>query len=222
MLQNKIGITPAHVDEMLAEQLDNEDLLLKSIRETCREQGLPEIEVSVEQGKLLELLVAIARPQLALEIGTLGGYSTICMARGLRPGGQVITIEYDHHHFEVAKANFRKSGYSDRIRGYYGDALEVLKKIRSTSFAFDFVFIDADKERNADYLQWAVDWCVPGATIVVDNVIRDGRVLDPERPEKLEFINLVGTLLDCGRLEATVVQTVGAKGWDGFMLGRKL
>jgi len=219
MLQNKIGITPQDIDAMLDEVLLTEDVVLQRIRENCRLEGLPEIEVSVQQGKMLQLYAQMAQPYSALEIGTLGGYSTVCIARGLPEDGSITTIEYDSHHFSVACANFRSFDHSYTIKPYNGDAMEVLEGLRGD--LFDFAFIDADKERNADYLQWCVDWCVPGATIIVDNVIREGRVMDPERPEKRDFINLLGSLVQQSRLEATVLQTVGGKTWDGFVLARK-
>lgn len=220
MLQNKIGATPEDIDNMLDTVLQTEDVVLQRVRERCRLEKLPEIEVSVQQGKMLELLTAMAKPAHAIEIGTLGGYSTICIARGLARGGKVLTVEYDSHHHSVACDNFMETGYHDRILAFRQDALEWLDTVRLPEP--DFMFIDADKERNAHYLQWGVDWCRPGATIIVDNVIREGRVMDPERPEKQEFINLVGSLIEQGRLAATVIQTVGGKTWDGFMLGRVL
>ena len=210
------GYTPQSVDTVLNNLMHPEDTLLQHVRESCRNQGLPEIEVSAQQGKMLELLVRMNRSSYALEIGTLGGYSTICIAKGLIDG-MVTTIEYEKKHYDVACEHFQESGYSSYIKPIHGSALEVLPTLEGSDF--DFVFIDADKENNAAYLDWAVKLSKSGAMIVVDNVIRDGRVLDPHRPEKLEFIASLG---NHEGIESSVVQTVGAKGWDGFVLARKL
>jgi len=208
-------INPGMVDSRLQDILTPEDLVLERIRSNCMLAGLPAIEVSAHQGKFLELLVKTAGASHALEIGTLGGYSTVCIARGLSPAGLVVTIEYEQYNFDVAKANIKEAGY-DNVAMYHGAALDVLPGLAGP---FDFVFIDADKDNNQAYFQWALKLTKPGATIVVDNVIRDGRVLATDRPEKLAFIEYLGKQTEA---DVSVVQTVGSKGWDGFVLARKL
>lgn len=207
---------PGMVDHVLGKTLKTEDEVLQRIRDNCRQAKLPEIEVSAHQGKFLELLVATSGSIYALEIGTLGGYSTVCIARGLRPGGIVTTIEYDEYNFRVARANIEQAGYEPQVDMYLGSALEVLPALGTH---YDFVFIDADKENNEAYFKWALQLTDSGSTIVVDNVIRDGRVLAPNRPEKLAFIEYLATQREAA---VSVVQTVGSKGWDGFVLARKL
>lgn len=213
-------VSPQDVDDMLDVVLQTEDPVLQEIREVCHANDLPTIEVSPQQGKLLELLTKMANPNRAIEIGTLGGYSTVCIARGLGEYGHVDTVEYERKHWEVACGNVFRSGLQDKITCHQADALEWLENLRG--LRPDFFFIDADKERNEDYLRWAIDHGDTGSTIIVDNVIREGRVMDPNRSEKQQFVNYVGSLIHEGRLSATIVQTVGGKTWDGFLLGRKL
>ena len=207
---------PGFVDVVLDRKLQPEDKILKSVRQYCREEGLPDIEVSAQQGKMLELLVRTAKARRVLEIGTLGGYSTICLARGAGADGSVTTLEYEPSHAKVARANLSYAGVLDRTTIVIGDAHETLSMF-PVATSFDFVFIDADKESNLAYVEWALVLGTDDVTIVVDNVIRDGRVLAPERPEKLEFIDFMSNF----ELECSVIQTVGSKGWDGFVLARR-
>ena len=179
--------------------------------------GLMAIDVSPAQGKWLHLLVRMTGARRLLEIGTLGGYSTIWMARGLPEGGRIVTVEVDPRTAEVARANFERAGVADRVDLRVGAALDVLPQLDGP---FDLVFIDADKVNNGRYAEWALRLARPGTVIVCDNVVREGRVLDGSSDEPA----IIGTraLFDFlgrePRLTATAIQTVGRKGWDGFTI----
>lgn len=212
----------ATVDEMLDSLLEPEDDLLLQVRQASHEAGLPIIEVSAQQGRFLQLLVEMSGAKHVLEIGTLGGYSTVCLARGAGTDGSVVTLEFDPFHAEIAGKNLAAVGLDDRVRILVGPALRTLPLLADrlkhrVQEPFDFIFIDADKENNKAYLEWAIDLTRPGATIVIDNVIRDGRVLTVEN--KLEFIEYLG---HCPFVRSSAVQTVGSKGWDGFILARRI
>jgi predicted O-methyltransferase YrrM len=177
--------------------------------------------VSPAQGKLLHLLARMNNAKRILEIGTLGGYSTIWLARALPADGKVVTLELDPHHADVASINFKMAGLSDRIDLRVGPALKSLEDIGAQSTEpFDMVFIDADKPNNPNYLAWAMKLSRPGTVIVCDNVIRDGAVLDKSGGDP----NVEGAraafsfMAKEARLEATAIQTVGAKGYDGFAI----
>ncbi|RJO68461.1 O-methyltransferase [Nocardia panacis] len=182
--------------------------------------GLPAIDVSATQGKLLNLLARTARARRVLEIGTLGGYSTLWLARAVGPKGQVITLEFQPHHAEVARANLDRAGVGDRVQIRVGAALESLPVLAEEGpEPFDLVFIDADKVNNANYVRWALRLTRPGAVIIVDNVVRDGGVADADSQDPAvrasrEVIELFATEFAA---DATVIQTVGDKGWDGFV-----
>lgn len=179
--------------------------------------GLPDIDVSAAQGRLLHLLVRMAGARRVLEVGTLGGYSTIWLARAVGDGGTVTTLEVDPHHASVARTNVDAACVGERVTIVTGLAADSL---RTLDEPFDFVFIDADKPSNTVYLAEALRLTRPGATIVVDNVVREGGVLDADSDDP----RIQGTraLFDAvaaePRLSATVVQTVGTKKWDGFLL----
>jgi predicted O-methyltransferase YrrM len=179
--------------------------------------GLPAIDVSPAQGKLLHLLVRAVGAHRILEIGTLGGYSTIWMARALPADGQLTTLELSEDHARVARENLDRSGVGDRIEIRQGPALETLPTLVGP---FDFVFIDADKASNTEYLQWALQLTRPGSVIVVDNVIRDGKVIDGDStdPAVVGTRRFTEALAAEPRLSATEIQTVGAKGYDGFAI----
>lgn len=181
------------------------------------QSDLPEIAVSPPQGKLLYLLALSCRATRILEIGTLAGYSAIWMARALPPDGQLISLEYDPHHAEVARGNIDRAGLTARVEVQVGAALETLPALEGP---FDFIFIDADKENYPAYFRAALTLSRPGTTIVADNVVRDGHILDPNHPDPRvtamrEFHDLVASDT---RVDATVLQTVGAKGYDGFTI----
>ena len=179
--------------------------------------GLMAIDVSPAQGKWLHLLVRMTGARCLLEIGTLGGYSTIWMARGLPEGGRIVTVEVDPRTAEVARANFERAGVADRIDLRVGAALDVLPRLEGP---FDLVFIDADKVNNGRYAEWALRLARPGTVIVCDNVVREGRVLDgfSDEPAIIGTRALFDFLGREPRLTATAIQTVGRKGWDGFTI----
>lgn len=207
---------------MFNQVLRTEDEALAAARESAVTAGMPAIEVSAQHGKLLSLLVAATGATRVLEIGTLAGYSTINLARGAGAPGRVITLEYSPDHAEVAKANFEQAGVADRVEVLVGAALDTLPQLAERGEQFDFFFIDADKENNRAYVEWAVRLAVPGALIVIDNVTRMGRVLEPAEDDLQargvrDMLELLG---NHPGLEAAAIQTVGTKGWDGFAVAR--
>ena len=213
--------TWTEVDEYFGDLLAPRDELLDAALEANEKAGLPAIGVSRLQGKFLFLLVKILQARRVLEIGTLGGYSTIWMARALPAGGQVVTLEVDPKHAEVARENLGRAGMLERVDLRLGRALTTLADLHAAGAGpFDLVFIDADKENNPGYLEWAMKLARPGTVIVVDNVVRDGRVIDAGTSD----LDLLGTrrmaemMAAHPRLSATAMQTVGAKGYDGFAL----
>jgi predicted O-methyltransferase YrrM len=210
--------TPRDVDTLLDRILAGDDPELQAALAASDAAGLPPIAVSAQQGRFLSLLATATRATRILEIGTLGGYSTIWLARAAGPGGAVVTLEYEPRHAEVARANLDRAGVGDRVQVIVGPALETLPKL--TGNPFDLVFIDADKENNVGYVNWAVKLCRPGSVIVVDNVIREGAILEPRSDDvtargSREALELMG---EHPNLQAAALQTVGVKGWDGFAL----
>lgn len=209
------------VDDYIAGKLLGADDALAATLANNAANSLPPIDVSATQGKMLFLLAQIAGAKRILEIGTLGGYSTIWLARALPEGGRVVTLELEPHHAAVARANLDHAGVSAKVEIRVGSAVDSLAAIVDEP-PFDFVFIDADKQNNAHYVREAIRLGRPGTTIVVDNVVREGGVLDADSDDE----RIVGTraLFDMlsaePRLDATAVQTVGAKKWDGFVLAR--
>ena len=182
---------------------------------------MPAISVSPTQGKLLELLAMTLRARSILEIGTLGGYSTIWLARGLAPGGRIVTLEKEPMHADVARANIARAGFADVVDLRVGSALDTLPKLAAEDREpFDLVFIDADKQNIPAYFDWAVTLAHPGSMIVVDNVVRDGDVINDDTEDtgtqgvRRFFEKLAATSL----VTATAIQTVGVKGYDGFAL----
>ncbi len=186
-----------------------------------RASGLPAIDVSPPQGKLLHLLGLAIGARRVLEIGTLGGYSTIWLARSIAEGGQVVTIEFDPRHAEVARQNIAREGVSAKVDLRVGAALDILPKIEAEGGApFDLSFIDADKANNAAYFGWALDLSRPGSLIIVDNVVREGAVANPNTTDDggLGARRLFDAVAAEPRVTATAIQTVGSKGWDGFLV----
>lgn len=185
--------------------------------------GMPAIEVAPNAGKLLKLLVQLSGARRILEIGTLAGFSTIWMGQGLPDDGTLVTCEFLPKHAEVAWANIDAAGLGQKVEIRLGPALDTLAALAEEDREpFDFIFIDADKENNSNYLDWAIRLGRPGTTIVLDNAIWEGAVLDPEMdpvnaPGIVEALRLLG---EHPSLDATVIQTVGSKGWDGFALAR--
>ena len=207
----------AQVDAWFAENLLPEDPSLIYTLSNSRAQGLPAHDVSALQGKMLALLIRMKRAVRILEIGTLGGYSTIWMAKALPEHGIITTIEFDRHHAEVALQNINNAGLSERIKLLTGAALDVLPTLTET---FDFIFIDADKVNNPHYLEWAIKLSKKGSVIVADNTVRGGGIIYPESndPGVNGIRNFVHMISHDIRLEATAIQTVGEKGWDGFIM----
>jgi predicted O-methyltransferase YrrM len=209
------------VDTYIADKLIKTDSALNRALETSEAAGLPAINVSPNHGKLLHLLARLVNARAILEIGTLGGYSTIWMARALQPGGRLITLEFEPKHAELAKANIARAGLGDVVEVRLGVALETLPKIAAERIGpFDLIFIDADKVSTADYFQWALKLSRVGSLIVVDNVIRKGEVAnaktdDPAVRGMRRFMDLAAAER---RVIATAIQTVGSKGYDGFSI----
>lgn len=209
------------VDDYLEELLIKPDAALDAALADSAQAGLPEIAVTPSQGKLLFLLARMVGARRILEIGTLGGYSTIWLGRALPPRGRLVTLEADVKHFEVARQNIRRAGLAKRVDQRLGLALETLPLLADEGAGpFDFVFIDADKESSAEYFEWALGLSRPGAAIVVDNVIRDGEVANAETTdERVQGIRRLNEALAREpRVSATTIQTVGSKGYDGFTL----
>ena len=207
----------AEVDDHLAALLAPHDAALDAALAASDAAGLPPHGVSPLQGRLLELLARLQGARAILELGTLGGYSTIWLARALPAGGRLVTLEADPSYAEVARANLARAGLQAAVEVLAGPALETLPTLTGP---FDLVFIDADKRRNPEYLDWALALTRPGSLIVADNVIRGGAVADrgsadPSVRGVRRFLEL---LADEPRVRATAIQTVGAKGYDGFAL----
>jgi predicted O-methyltransferase YrrM len=209
--------SPADVDAFLDTTVVGDDPVLSAALEASDAAGLPKIAVSAQQGKFLSLLAGAIKARSVLEIGTLGGFSTIWLARGVGPDGRVLTLEYEPKHAEVARANIDRAGVGDRVEVVVGPALETLPTV--TDGPFDLVFIDADKENNVGYLEWAVKLTHPGSVIVVDNVIREGAILAPDPDDKVRATRRTLEVMgEHPQLDTAVLQTVGAKHWDGFAL----
>jgi predicted O-methyltransferase YrrM len=214
----------AQVDDYFA-VLAPEDDHLVATRERATAAGLPDIAVAANQGKLLHLVAALVGARRILEIGTLGGYSTLWLARALPPDGELVSLEIDPAHAAVARASLAAAGVDDLVNVVVGPAAETLAAmVRDGSGPFDLVFIDADKQSLSDYLELSLELSRPGTVIIVDNVVRQGAVVDPAHPdERVQGVRrMVDLLADHPRLDPTVIQTVGVKGYDGFALLRVL
>ncbi|MFS0869477.1 O-methyltransferase [Paenibacillus xylanilyticus] len=211
------------VDDYLNKLLIPSDSLLEQTLQSNAEAGLPAHDVAPNQGKLLQLLLQIHGAARVLEIGTLGGYSTIWMARALPEHGKIVTLEADPHHAEMARTNLTRAGLINKVDLRIGPALTTLPDVQEDyREPFDFIFIDADKPSNPDYLRWALRLSRPGSLIIGDNIVRDGEVVHPESTDTRvqgvrHFLKLIA---ENPRLEATALQTVGSKGYDGFVIAR--
>ena len=207
------------VDRYLEYHLLEADDELIAVRKACADAGLPPIAVSPTQGKLLFILAKAIGARRILEIGTLGGYSGLWLARVLAPGGRLVTLEIDPVHATVARRNFERAGVASLVDLRVGDALELLSDMPSdTHEPFDFVFIDADKARLAEYFDWSVRLAHRGSLIVADNVVRGGAVADAasEDPSVKGVRRFLASLEGDRRVAVTAIQTVGDKGYDGF------
>lgn len=211
----------ANVDQFLCDQFQLNDAILQSVLEANRAAELPEIDVSPPLGRFLNLQARLINARRILEVGTLGGYSSICLARALPEDGELITLELEAKHAEVARGNFVNAGLSHKIEIKLGDALESLQTLVEADVpSFDFVFIDADKERCADYLDLAIQLSRPGGLIIVDNVVRDGEVLNESSEDsRVQGVRrMMEAIPHDNRITVTALQTVGTKGYDGFVL----
>ncbi|MGA3047157.1 MAG: O-methyltransferase [Terracidiphilus sp.] len=209
------------VDRYFGQLLAPSDDALDAAMLANQQAGLPSIDVTALQGKFLEFLVRISRAKRILEIGTLGGYSTIWLARALPADGRIVTLELDPHHATVARGNLGVAGVLDRVDLIVGPAIESLQALKDSNCApFDLIFIDADKESYPEYLLSTLKLSRPWTVIVADNVVREGRVVEPDCDDpRVQGVRRFAELLASEpRLSATVLQTVGVKGYDGFAL----
>lgn len=213
--------TWTEVDRYFGDALLPVDPVLDAALKASIAGGLPGINVAPNQGALLQILARSVGAKRILEIGTLGGYSTIWLARALPKGGKLITLEVDKRHADVARANFERAGLGGVIELRLGRGIDLLPKIAAEKLGpFDLTFIDADKPGNADYFDWALKLSRPGSMIIVDNVVRGGDVADPKsRDSSVKGVHrLVDRLAGEKRVMTTVIQTVGVKGYDGLSI----
>jgi predicted O-methyltransferase YrrM len=217
------GPTPDDVDAFLTGLLARDDEALAAAVRDSEAGGLPSIAVSGTEGKLLFLLARAIGARRVLEIGTLGGYSAIWLARGLAPGGRLVTLEYDRHHAEVARANLARAGFAETAEVRVGRALDTLPALEAEE-PFDLVFMNADKQPYPEYLEWALRLTRPGALIVADNVVRRGGVVVADRadPSSAGVRAYLEKLAADPRADGTAIQTVGGRGWDGFSVAIRL
>jgi len=211
----------AAVDRYFTDLLVPPDEALEAALQSSDEAGLPPINVAPNQGKLLQLLARIAGARRILEIGTLGGYSTIWLARALPEDGCLVSLESDRHYAAVARANLERAGLGERVEVRLGRALDTLDALATAGAPpFDLVFIDADKRSNPQYLEYALRFSRPGTLIIGDNVVRNGRVTDAgcDDADVQGVRRFCEMMAQHPRLSATAIQTVGSKGWDGFSL----
>jgi predicted O-methyltransferase YrrM len=209
------------VDRYITDSLVPSDPILEAALEANAAAGLPSIDVAPNQGKLLHLLAMTKGARRILEIGTLGGYSTIWLARALPAGGRLVTLEVEPKHAEVAQANLDRAGLSGVVEVRLGPAAGTLAQLHKEGVEpFDLIFIDADKQNIPTYLEWALKLAKPGALIVTDNVVREGAIVDAENADPA--VQGVRTMFERmaaePRLSATAIQTVGSKGYDGFAM----
>lgn len=209
------------VDRYFADLLAPSDDKLDAALKANEQAGLPAIDITTLQGKFLEFLVRVSGARRILEIGTLGGYSTLWLARALPEGGRVVTLELDPHHARVARGNLRNAGVEELVDLRMGPAIDSLAAmVKGGAEPFDLIFIDADKQGYPQYLEWALKLSRVGTVVVADNVVREGKVIDAKSDdENVQGVRRFMELLAAEpRLSATVLQTVGVKGYDGFAL----
>ncbi|MFJ7375786.1 O-methyltransferase [Lysinibacillus capsici] len=209
-----------YVDDYFMTKLLPENEHLNTALQANKAAGIPEIDVSPTQGRLLYLLAKMKSAVNILEIGTLGGYSSICLAQALPQAGKVVTLEINEEYAKVAKQNIANAGYGPKVEVIVGNALDTLPNLKNAGLLFDFIFIDADKPNNPAYLKWALKLANSGALIIADNVVRNGEVINENSEDERvrgvqEFMDLVKAN---PRIEATAIQTVGVKGYDGFVI----
>jgi predicted O-methyltransferase YrrM len=211
------------VDQFLAKALLPNDTILAEVLKANAAAGLPAIDVSPLQGALLNMIVKLQGARRILEVGTLGGYSAICMARALGEEGKLVTLELNPKHAQVARENISLAGQSSKVEVRVGQALDILAELKSSHTApFDLVFLDADKVNLLEYFRGALELSRPGTLIIADNVIRKGHILhqDSVDPYVIGVQRFIRSLISETRVEATAVQTVGLKGYDGMIFAR--
>lgn len=220
----KIKITPERyvaVDEYFTELLLADDTIPAKVLAHCEAHAMPAIHVAPNQGKLLNLLVRIKGARRVLEVGTLGGYSTVWMALGMGPAGRLLTLDFDENYVKVAQESLRIAGVEDQVEIRVGRAMDSMQALIDEGAApFDFIFLDADKENNPRYLELALQLSAPGTVIVGDNVVRQGQILDAHS-DGSNIKGLRRFFDDTAankNLSATAFQTVGSKGWDGMSI----
>ncbi len=205
------------VETYFSEKVVKPDPSYRAVYDASIAAGLPDIAVSAAEGRQLQLMAKMCGARRILEIGTLGGYSTLWLARALPPGGKRITLEFNPKHAEVARANLKKAGVGDVVEVITGPALQTLPTLTGP---FDFFFLDANKDGYPDYFRWSLKLSRPGSVIVADNVVRDGRVIDAKSGDAL--IQGVRAMMDVvaaePRVSASVIQTVGSRGYDGYLV----
>ena len=209
------------VDDYISDLLAPEDAVLTETIESLDRENIPQISVTANQGKFLQLLLMLGNAKTVLELGTLGGYSTIWMARALPEDGKVISLEIDENHAKVARQNIEKAGLSHKVEVRLGKALDLLPHMADNGEGpFDLIFIDADKPPYAEYFKLALTLSRPGTLIICDNVIRDGKVLDANHPdERVQGVRRFNQLLaETPQVTATILQTVGPKDYDGMAI----
>jgi predicted O-methyltransferase YrrM len=207
------------VDRFVGETILEEDDGLRGAVEAAEAAGFPSIQVSPPQGKLLQLLVRLVGAKRILEFGTLGGYSAILMARALPEDGRLVTLEAKPEYAEVARRSIDAAGVGGKVEIVVGPALEALPGLEGGEGPFDLVFIDADKVNTPNYFSWALERTRPGGLIVADNVVRDGTLADPSGDEAARAQRRLHEMLTGEpRVSATTIQTVGVKGYDGFLI----
>ncbi len=212
----------SQVDEYYSEILIAPDAALDSALERSNAAELPAINVAANQGKMLMIFAQMQKAERILEIGTLGGYSTIWLARGLPKEGKLITLEYEQKHADIARENIKIAGLSDQVEIRVGSAIDTLPAlVKEGCPAFDLIFIDADKPGYSEYFRWCMQLSRRGTVIIADNVVRDGQVTDPDcEDERVQGIRQFNEVVAKEkRFTATAIQTVGSKGYDGFMIG---
>ncbi|MEP2102236.1 MAG: O-methyltransferase [Parasphingorhabdus sp.] len=210
------------VDDYIVEHLIGDDPVLDACLAANAREGLPAIDVSSAQGRMLELLARGVRAKYILEIGTLGGYSAISLARALPDDGHLVSLELEPQYAALARTNIERAGLSDKVEIIVGEAISSLAALEESDRPrFDFIFVDADKENYAAYLDHAIRLSRPGAMLVFDNVVREGEVIDPDSsdPKVPGTRALYAALQKHPKVDATAIQTVGSKKWDGFLLG---
>ncbi|QKE75692.1 O-methyltransferase [Arthrobacter citreus] len=208
------------VDEYFIDKLIPSDATLEGVLKANKEAGIPEIDVSPTQGKLLYLLAKIKGAKNILEIGTLGGYSSIWLARALPETGKVYTLEIEPEYAKIAKKNIENAGCTSKVEVIVGKALETLHSLKEKGKSFDLIFIDADKPNNPHYIKWALELANNGALIISDNVVRNGEVIDENsEDDRVQGVRKFMDILEKEpRIESTAIQTVGTKGYDGFVI----